>query len=652
MSFYFQRSPKICAYLQKKHKKFQEYYMQEVEHTGKISVPAFITIVMIYAAPNILFLPLGCLTDIFTLSESLVILSSPIFIGLTLVAIALGVVMALTLNKIIGLYDKPDRSLSKINKNLKLFQNGNIILALLYSFINASGVIFILKLHNIQLESFMGESPDVCIFIFSTSMVFEFSLLFYVLHIRLTEPSIYYIPFGKKQITLNLMQRNILTLIFALLGTIGFISTILLQPKLSALGHEALLKRFLPISCYSVIYFLVVEFLLVSDIKNCISDISTVTDSLTKKDFTIENKNPTNRSELGVIIQDINKMKKQVSEVLLNMNSSTNATVKQSDDLVANMDTTNSNVTNITTAIEKMKVEMASQSSGVEESNSAVEQIMGNIRALNSSIELQASSVTQSSAAVEEMVANVESVSKILEKNTESVKFLAESSERGKDTVKKAVATAEDVMEQSAGILQASSIIQGIASRTNLLAMNAAIESAHAGEAGKGFAVVADEIRTLAEQSSSQSKSIDENLRSLSEAIGKITSDIKMVQASFDEIYEISQKVKEQELVISHAMEEQNSGNQQILEAMHAISDSTTEVKNGSSEMLVGGEQILKEMKALSDTTRELAENMEQISSFSQGISTAAAITTNSTSTTKENLTKIQKEISLFKLKS
>ena len=97
-------------------------------------------------------------------------------------------------------------------------------------------------------------------------------------------------------------------------------------------------------------------------------------------------------------------------------------------------------------------------------------------------------------------------------------------------------------------------------------------------------------------------------------------------------------------------MEEQTSGNQQVLEAMRAISDSTAEVKNGSAEMLVGGEQILKEMKNLSDVTQIISENMNQINDFSLQISDAITITTASTNSTQENLQVLMKDLNAFKL--
>ena len=176
------------------------------------------------------------------------------------------------------------------------------------------------------------------------------------------------------------------------------------------------------------------------------------------------------------------------------------------------------------------------------------------------------------------------------------------------------------------------------------------IESAHAGEAGKGFAVVAEEIRKLAEQSGAQSKAIDLNLKELSEAISKITSDIKQVQSAFTNIYELSQKVHSQETVISNAMEEQNAGNQQVLEAMRAISDSTSAVKSGSTDMLTGGWKVVKEMKKLTEITDKINNSMVEIQNYSSSISDAITITTASTNNTKESLEKLMKEISTFKL--
>ena len=616
-----------------------------------IMVPwyGYLMLFLLYITPFAFMTPIGLLSGLFTTQEMGIIFSNPIVNLMVAVVVIAGALMTFRLRSIIVKAELTPEGIRKFNKQLILTDLLNIVIPVSSMVVIGETITIFIRKAGVHLSAFQGGDPGVFIVLLFLGSLFDVSLFFYILHIRIIEPKLYKIPFNNKEIPLNIVQRNVLTLTFALLGVI-FLTMICITPANLAAGTQVVYKRISPILIYSVVYFAVAVLLLTADIINALKQIGSLTAALSQKDYTVADCRPMHRSELGIIIQGINAFKNQAADILRDIDVSTKKTSSQSDDLVHNMDLTKENVGSIVESLSTMKQEIENQSAGVEESNSSIEQIMGNIRALNSSIEAQAAGVTQSSAAVEEMVANIQSVTQILEKNNQAVNALTSAADKGQQQVKAAVKTAEGVLQQSEGILQASSIIQSIASRTNLLAMNAAIESAHAGEAGKGFAVVAEEIRKLAEQSGEQSKSIDENLRALSESIGGISTDINLVQNAFQNIYELSQKVREQETVIANAMEEQNSGNQQVLEAMREISDSTTEVKNGSAEMLVGGEQILKEMKNLSEVTRVISENMNQINEFSQQISDAVTVTTASTNSTQENLQGLMKDLSSFKL--
>jgi methyl-accepting chemotaxis protein len=320
------------------------------------------------------------------------------------------------------------------------------------------------------------------------------------------------------------------------------------------------------------------------------------------------------------------------------------------NDLASNMTETASAINEITANIQSIKGRVINQSASATETNATMEQITENINKLNRHVEQQTSSVAQSSSAVEEMLANIQSVTNTLVKNSANVNELMSASEVGKNGLQEVAADIQEIARESEGLLEINSVMENIASQTNLLSMNAAIEAAHAGEAGKGFAVVADEIRKLATSSSDQSKTISVVLKKIKNSIDKITNSTNNVLNKFEAIDSRVKTVADQEENIRNAMEEQGQGSKQILEAIGQVNVITQQVKSGSEEMLEGSKEILKEGGNLEKVTQEITGGMNEMSIGADQINLAVNEVNNLSVKNRENIDLLVKEVSRFKV--
>jgi len=320
------------------------------------------------------------------------------------------------------------------------------------------------------------------------------------------------------------------------------------------------------------------------------------------------------------------------------------------NELASNMAQTATAMSQITANIQSIKGRALNQSASVIETNATMEQVTVNIDRLNGHVERQSGAVSEASSAIEHMIANIQSVTDTLIKNAERVKHLGEASEVGREGLGEVAADIREVARESESLLEINAVIQNIASQTNLLSMNAAIEAAHAGESGRGFAVVADEIRKLAESSSEQSSTIGVALKKIKDSIDKIITSTDNVMEKFETIDRGVKTVADHEEKIRSAMEEQSHGSKQVLTMSGLANEITRKVSRGFVEMMDGSEKVIMESKNLKEATQDISDGVDEMAIGAERVNSAVITVNDLTGRTRENIFSLVQSVSQFKV--
>lgn len=256
----------------------------------------------------------------------------------------------------------------------------------------------------------------------------------------------------------------------------------------------------------------------------------------------------------------------------------------------------------------------------VADGASAMEEILASVESLVRRIEQQRELVEQSAAAIEQMSASIESVARVSSSRGQDADRLRSATERGS----RAVATTERMIQEVGGSVEAVNtmigVIDDIAARTNLLAMNAAIEAARAGSAGRGFAVVAAEIRKLAESTAENASGIAITLKELVERIGEARTAGGESDAAFREIETGVTTLVDAFSEISGSTGELATGAREIVHVTESLRGLSAEITHSSNEMRIAAGEVNGLITKTRETAEETRESSAVISTASQSV--------------------------------
>jgi methyl-accepting chemotaxis protein len=384
------------------------------------------------------------------------------------------------------------------------------------------------------------------------------------------------------------------------------------QEDVNDLISQVFIAIFLPMVLSMIIILgtiITVTLLVVGNIKKT----SSMLENISQGDGDLTQKLVVNtKDEIKDMSNSFNKFVDKLRILITNVKNSIIKTNNIKQDISAGTEETTTAIEQISANLNSIGTQINTLDEHIGGNAVAIEQVTANMDSIDNQINDQASMVEESTAAITEMIASLNSVANVTAAKKQSTTALSNVADDGKKKIDETSLAFKKVVVQIQSIQEMADTINGIASQTNLLSMNAAIEAAHAGDAGKGFAVVADEIRKLAETSASSSSNITKMIKEITSSVDTADSNVDATSRVFDSILKEIIDTVNAFSEIEASVSELNIGGQQVLEASDQINEVTSQIKAGSNEIKNGVQSMLRSSDIIKEVSEKVTSGMAE----------------------------------------
>lgn len=385
-------------------------------------------------------------------------------------------------------------------------------------------------------------------------------------------------------------------------------------------------------------------------IKN-IGRVRDMSQLLSEKDFTTKIV-PQGSNEMQDLMNNMNNMVKEINDFFIVVKKTAAKAISSGYSINDSSSSTAAATNEINLNIENITDEFEQITKSIARSVEAVNQINVQVKTLVQDNNHQVSAINESTNAVANMIHGIEQIkenavtrSKIAE---EMGVFVADGDEKIAATNK----ILGEVMNQLDQIKEIVTIINSVSARTNLLSMNAAIESAHAGEYGKGFAVVAEEIRSLAISTANNAKKITESIKGTIEAVTEANRSSLLASEAFAKVSSHSNEMISAFSAITEEIENINGQTKHITEKTGITATTADKINHYCENLAQNQETVASEISSVNGLFNKAFEEIKEINAGTEEIVKRMAAVGSLSKESYKNMTELENVLEKFKTTS